>query len=344
MISTPRRKSLVLSVCTFLALPAISSARAQETPSRSRSAPPAAQQISPEVRQQITAVISAPTAEAKLKALTSFMSAHPESPVRWRLLFHVGTAISRVKEPSQQVPLAEKFLTLVASGHERDYAAAILADACLSVGRVDDAFRTAVSVGDDQALGLELLVRLASAAADEVRNRNVQHLAAGRNFGTRAIDLFAANRRPPAMSPAEWTGYKSRTMPLIYQMVGLLEMHAGALAAAKSHLQKAAELAPSDPQNFFTLGALLSGEFRISTERLQALPAGPERDAVQQKTDMVLDELIDAYARAVALTEGRPEYESARAKLTEDLQNYYRSRHNGSLDGLQVLIEKYRQK
>jgi hypothetical protein len=55
-----------------------------------------------------------------------------------------------------------------------------------------------------------------------------------------------------------------------------------------------------------------------------------------------LDEVIELYAHAIGLSEGNAVYQQLHDQLLQDLEAYYKYRHNGSTDGLQQLIGKYK--
>jgi hypothetical protein len=44
----------------------------------------------------------------------------------------------------------------------------------------------------------------------------------------------------------------------------------------------------------------------------------------------------------IALSEGNAQLATARQQELEDLENYYKYRHNGKTDGMQELINKYK--
>ncbi|MBI1750062.1 MAG: hypothetical protein HY234_02030 [Acidobacteria bacterium] len=305
-------------------------------------APPAARQVNVEERRQVSDIVNVTSATQKVQLLTAFLAAHPASVVRARLLTHVGVAITREPDAAVCVTLAEKFLALMSTDQERNVAGAILAEAYLKANRVDDAFQTIAVIRDDEALDLRLLVRLTTAGADEARQRNLEHLAASRKYGDLAIRAMEADRRPAGMDSAMWTEYKGKTLPSLYQSLGMLSLHGGAAAEAQTYLKKAVELAPDDPLNYIFLGAAANEEYMAATQQLKQVPPGAARDELWGRTTMLLDQVIDAYAHAVALSAGSSQEEAIRAQVWPDLENYYKFRHKGSLEGLQALIATYK--
>jgi hypothetical protein len=90
------------------------------------------------------------------------------------------------------------------------------------------------------------------------------------------------------------------------------------------------------------LGQLLNVDYQESAKHYQALPSGAAKDEELKKTQAMLDNVIDAYARAVAVSEGDTRYSQVREQFLQDLESYYKYRHNGSNAGMQELINKYK--
>jgi tetratricopeptide (TPR) repeat protein len=303
---------------------------------------PLARQIDADENRQITDIVRVTTATQKVHLLTAFLAAHPSSVARPRLLTHVGISISREQDTAVRVDLAEKFLGLMSADAERNVASAILADAYLKANRVDDAFQTIAVLPSPDLLDLRLLARLVSAGMEEARQRNLKHLMVSRKYGELAIRAIEADQMPAVMSPIRWKEYKVNTLPSLYQSLGLLALQAGLPDDAMTHLRKAVELAPDDPMNYTFLGAAANEEYSRASQQLKQMQAGPPRDALGQKTFDLLNQVIDDYAHALALSSGTPLEQTIRGQVWADVETYYKFLHKGSLEGLQALIDKYK--
>ena len=86
---------------------------------------------------------------------------------------------------------------------------------------------------------------------------------------------------------------------------------------------------------------LLKGEYtKLSTEYNEKFgnkPPSPEQEAMLSRIVKVGDRIVDAYARAVALTT-KPEQQEGKAKMLAQLTNLYKGFHNNSDAGLTELI------
>ncbi|MDT7543541.1 MAG: hypothetical protein QOE33_3445 [Acidobacteriota bacterium] len=63
-----------------------------------------------------------------------------------------------------------------------------------------------------------------------------------------------------------------------------------------------------------------------------------ESRAALEKIRLVVDQIIDAYARAVALSAADPKYAEAKRRWMDELTRFYKFRHDDSTEGLDALI------
>ena len=98
----------------------------------------------------------------------------------------------------------------------------------------------------------------------------------------------------------------------------------------------------TDPAAYHRLGiSILKGEFaKLSAEyneKFGGKPASLEQTAMLQRITHLIEQTIDAYARAVALST-KPEQKEARDKIMAQLTALYKNVHNNSDLGLNELI------
>ena len=105
---------------------------------------------------------------------------------------------------------------------------------------------------------------------------------------------------------------------------------------------RASQLTPTDPFNYVMLAGIVNDEYQITAKHYQTLPAGPAKDDELKKAQNLMDATIDAYAHAIALSEGNAALQPVRQQYLQDLEAYYKYRHNNSTAGMQELIDKYK--
>jgi Flp pilus assembly protein TadD len=144
------------------------------------------------------------------------------------------------------------------------------------------------------------------------------------------------------MDDAGWQKFKNIELPSLYQSMGLLNLVKGDRDGAKARLAKAVELAPTDPFNHLLLAGILNDEYQDAAARYRSMPSGPAKDEELKKILTFLDQVIDAYAHTIALAEGNQRLAPVRTQYLQDLEAYYKYRHNKSTAGMQQLIDKYK--
>lgn len=113
-------------------------------------------------------------------------------------------------------------------------------------------------------------------------------------------------------------------------------------AAALTVAAKSASKFKDDPLTYNLLGiAILKGEYaQVAAEyntKFGNKPPSPEQQAMWERIAKLGERVIDAYARAVALST-RPEQAEGRTRMLAQLTSLYKSFHNNSDAGLSDLI------
>jgi len=98
-----------------------------------------------------------------------------------------------------------------------------------------------------------------------------------------------------------------------------------------------------EPSTYQLLGvSYYNGELKKLADEYKTKYEGkeetPESAALYNRINAVLDRIIDAYARAVALSNGKQQYAALNAQAKTALTTIYKQRHEGKEDGLNELI------
>jgi acyl-CoA reductase-like NAD-dependent aldehyde dehydrogenase len=86
---------------------------------------------------------------------------------------------------------------------------------------------------------------------------------------------------------------------------------------------------------------MLDDEYQALALKYNSASPGAERDATLKQASEKMDQVIEMFARIVALTEGKPEAKQLNEQVRQNLEGYYKYRHK-NLDGLNELIGKYK--
>ena len=298
--------------------------------------------LSPDEQKMIAAIMAATDPAAKLKAVEALIKKHPKTSARSRVAREAADQIADLKDAGQKVTFAQQYTGIFTEPAEQQMIMPVLIDALVAANRVDEAFSTGAEFLTRSPDSVFVLVGLMSLGTDQAKQKNPKFISQSLQYGTHAIELIEADKKPEYVDDAGWKKYKSTALPSVYQSIGLLNLVNGDRAGSKVRLAKAAELAPADPFNYLLLAGILNDEYQDAAKRYQAMPNGPAKDEELKKILSSLDQVIDAYAHTIALAEGNERLAPVRQQYLQDLEAYYKYRHNNSTAGMQQLIDKYK--
>lgn len=279
--------------------------------------------------------------EAKLQLAAAFVKKYPQSPLRGQIADAIAREIAETTDNQAKGSLAQTFLEIFNLPGEAPLVTASLLNSYINTGQTQDAITLGtkwLAEHPDDIAVMQNLTILASAEA--IKNNNA-FVAQGRDYGAKAIVLLEADKMPAGFDAARWPDFKRQALVSLYRETGVLAFKANDHAAAVPLLEKAVALNSTDAAIYFLLSDLLNSVYEESAKT--AMVASPaDKPAATQKAEAALDRVIDAYARAIAFTDGKAEFAQANAAFRERIGPYYKYRHKGSTDGMQQLIDKYK--
>jgi hypothetical protein len=298
--------------------------------------------LSADEQKMIAAITAATDPAAKLKAVETLIKKRPKTSARDRIAREAADQIADLKDATQKVTLAQQYVGIFTEPVEQQMIMPVLIDALAAANRADEAFSTGSEFLTRNPDSLFVLVGLMSLGTDQAKQKNPKFIPQSLQYGTHAVELIEADKKPAEIDDAGWKKYKSTALPSLYQSMGLLNLVKGDRDGAKARLAKAAELAPTDAFNYLLLAGTLNEEYQDAAKRYQSMPNGPAKDEEMKKILASLDQVIDAYAHTIALAEGNERLAPVRKQYLQDLEAYYKYRHNNSTAGMQQLIDKYK--
>jgi hypothetical protein len=295
---------------------------------------------SPEELKAFEAFVTAPDA-VKAQVAAEFVKKYPKSSLRPRLAQKAADQIREMTDAQQKITMAQQFKSIFNNPDEEEMIMPVMLVGYSDAKKPDEAFSAGTTYLGQHPDSVPVLVELMTIATEQAKQRNSKFLAQGDQYGTHAIELIESNKKPAGMDDPTWAEYRA-LLPRLYQSVGILSMVKGDRVATQSRLTKATELDPKDPFNFLLLSGSVNDDYQEAAKKYQAMKDGPEKTAELQKVVATLDRVIDAYAHFIALSEGNAQLAAVRQQEMQDLENYYKYRHNGKTDGMQELINKYK--
>lgn len=277
---------------------------------------------------------------AKLKQAEEFMKKHSKSSLRIKIAEYLANEIGNVPDAQQRLSQIESFTKLFNADNEKDLVVAYQVDSLAMLDKVEEAFKLApkaIEKSPDNAL---LLTQLALRGSNAVRAGKAEYTDATKQYATKAIELIEANKKPATTNDEYWNNFKQQWLPELYLSLGFIAFGAGDAADAKAKFEKAVALNPVHPNGYLMLAQLADGNYQRAAMDYNTA-SGAAKDAALKKAYGFLDEVINHYARVVALSEPKPEMKQMHDQVLAALQETYKIR-KGSLDGLQELIKQYK--
>lgn len=324
MTKAKHTKALMFTLCLCVFAAGIDAVKAQ----------------SPTEAEALAAIKLATNPTTKLTAAEDFIARFPNSESRVAIAKLIAAEILKIKNGTVVLALYERAQKVFTLDQEKEILGPVALEAYSSGNRPDDAFALAGDMLGKSPDDLYVLARMTRAGAEEARKKNRKYADVSLQYGLKAIELIETGKRPASFDDVTWADYKA-SLGQLYQYTAILYLAADNAPEAKAQLTKATVLSPQDPSNFALLGRVINAGYIEQMEAYEAMADGRAKDDARQKLDAVVDEMIDAYARAAGLATGRPEYQTLLQQVIPDLTAYYKYRHK-STKGLVQLINQYK--
>ena len=205
------------------------------------------------------------------------------------------------------------------------------------------AYGLARQVLADNPDNVKVLIALGNGALNasfESHNESFNPDAA--KYAEKAIQLIESGRTPDTWAPFK---NKEDALGSLYYALGFYELKTAPDVAARNFIkagQVDAERRNSPTTYSYLAVAYEGGQYKRLSEdfskRFGNQPESAESKAALDNINKVLDRIIDAYARAVALAGTAAQQQAAKAQWMTRLTNFYKFRHNNSDAGLNEYI------
>ena len=277
---------------------------------------------------------------AKLKQAEEFMKKNAKSSLRIKVADYLAGEISFVTDPAQRLGFIETYSKIFSADNEKELVLAAQVDALVTTDKIEEAFKLAPKALEKSPDNVLLLTQLALRGSNSVRQGKADLADATKQYAAKALELVEANKKPTTVDDQFWGEFKQKWLPELYQTLGFIAFNAGDATEAKARFLKAIELNPLNPNGYLMLATLADGNYQRAAMDYNTA-SGAAKDAALKKAYSHLDEVIDNYARVVALTESKAEYKQIHDQVLTALQETYKIR-KGSMDGLPELIKQYK--
>ncbi|HEX8491786.1 MAG TPA: hypothetical protein VF658_03000 [Pyrinomonadaceae bacterium] len=206
--------------------------------------------------------------------------------------------------------------------------------------KYDEAFALGRQILNDDANDVATLYTLARGGLFAATTGSEANNAATAQYAKKAIQLIQSGATVPGQS-------KEETLGVLNYALGVTSIKAAPADAVGAFYQVASlpNSAKSDPQTFYLLAVAyqaadydkLAQDYKSQCTTAEQI-ASPTCKAMTDRLNMVVDRVVDAYARAIALSGTNPKFASAKTEWMKALTDFYKFRHEGKVDGLNEYI------
>lgn len=297
--------------------------------------------VSPDEAKAVKKIEEAKTLDEKIKLMSEFIKKYPQSPARNQAAEYLAEQIAQTNNDAQIVTGGETYLTIFTEPAEADFILPNLVYSHIALKRPKDAFAAAEKYLARHPEEVTIRLQLAIEGSNLLRTGTKDFAQISRNYASRAVELIEADKKPANLDDAKWKEYQTKWLPQLYQAIGVIDFMSGDKAKARASLEKATRLDSSDVNNWILLATMTDDEYQELAKKFNVTSPGAERDAVLKQANEKMDQVIEMFARIVALTDGKPESKALNEQVRQNLEQYYKYRQKG-LDGLNELINKYK--
>lgn len=211
-----------------------------------------------------------------------------------------------------------------------------------------EAYRVGARILTDEPDYLRAQIDLGYAGYIAASNKNETYNTEALTYARKAIQAIESGK-----TPVEWAPFKGKddTLAYLYYAVGFLTLKTTPDQAIDSLLKAAqyeSDIRRTPSTYYFLAAAYESGPYKTMSTAYQTAYAGkpetPESKAALEKLNVLMDRIIDAYARAIATAGTDPKTEQSRKEWLAQMTTYYKFRHDGSDVGLNEFIASSLQK
>lgn len=297
--------------------------------------------VSADEAKAIKKIEEAKTLADKIKATSDFVKKYPKSPARNQAANYLAGQIIFVKDDTQIIQNGEMFLTIFTEPAEADMILPNLMYSYITVKRTKDAFTAAEKYLSRHPEDVSVRFQLAIEGSNLLRAGAKDFSGQSHDYSMQAIELIEANKKPANIDDAGWKEYQTKWLAQLYQTLGVFDFFAGDKTKSRANFEKATNLDSGDINSWVLLATILDDEYQTLATNYNAASSNADRDKLLKQANEKIDQVIEIYARVVALTDGKPEAKQINEPVRKNLESYYKYRRK-TLEGLQELINKYK--
>lgn len=212
----------------------------------------------------------------------------------------------------------------------------------------NEAYKVGAKILAEEPDYLRAQIDLGYAGYLAASNKDESHNTEAIGYARKAIQAIESGK-----APSEWAPFKGKDDTLAYlnYAVGFMTLKTNPDQAIDSLIKAASyesDIRKTASTYYFLAVAYEAGPYKTMSTAYQNTyankPETAESKAALEKLGVLMDRIIDAYARAINVAGTDPKTEQSRKDWMAQLTNYYKFRNNGDETGLPQFIANAMQK
>ncbi|CAN5815498.1 hypothetical protein BH18ACI4_BH18ACI4_03670 [soil metagenome] len=301
---------------------------------------PAATPLQPAAKPQQPAATQDPqcTPEAKTALYNEFRKEFKGDTAKANEMARKWLACPEVAGEEQVSAYLKNFVNLYEKANRKSQ----VSDLVYNKKDYAKAFEVGKAVLADEPENLKVLIDLAYAGFASATAKNDAFMADAINYARKAMELIEAGK-----APDKWEPYLGKDDALAYlnNIIGQLTVQKNPGEALQS-LIKVAQYESKLKKLPFTYATIAAayeaGSYAKLSEEYKTKFGGkdetPESKLALENINQVIDRMVDAYARAVALAGTDAAQQADKKEWMDSLNTWYKYRHNQSDAGLSEMV------
>ncbi|MBL8151681.1 MAG: hypothetical protein JNN15_17275 [Blastocatellia bacterium] len=208
----------------------------------------------------------------------------------------------------------------------------------------DEVFKIGDEILADDPENLNVLLLLSQITWEQARKKNYSLAAQGANkYTTKSLELIGANKKPASIDDAQWGQRRPVVLGILHQTKGMILLNDKKTDEALNELGESVKNNCAEPYTYLLIFPVYQEKYNTISEEYNKLSddekVGENGKAALAKVDAAADELIAAYAKFIAFSEGKQGYENIRGKVQPLLNDLYKYRNKDNPDGVKAYID-----
>jgi len=274
-------------------------------------------------------------------------------PALERKAYDALNACTQEKDCNKKLAMAKEALGIYAKSTYVPYlkdqvnqARGCLLQEALKGEKWGDAFKLGDEVLAEDPDNLNYLLTLADTSGKLAKKSDFSFADKGTQYSKKAIELINQNKVPAGLKPEDWAARKPLVLASMHQNIGLFALKAKNEEVALTELTESVKQDCSDPVTHFLMAQVYNGRYEALGSEYRALPdedkSGDKGKAILEKINGVVDQLLEAYGKMLAVSDGKTTYDGLRNRVKPAIEELYKFRHEGKTDGLQAFLDGFK--